>query len=72
MEENDEEKEPIDIEFTKKRAGPENDENVIDFRWSNEHGKRRFLTWDSCGVFNNSIWLKKVCNFALPCTIPSL
>ena len=35
LEENDEEeKEPIDIEFTEQKAGPENDENVIDFKWS--------------------------------------
>ena len=34
-EENDEEeKEPIDIEFTGQKAGPYNDENAIDFRWS--------------------------------------
>ena len=34
-EENDEEeKEPIDIEFTEQKTDPENNENVIDFRWS--------------------------------------
>ena len=30
----DEEKEQIDIEFTEQKADPENDENAIDFRWS--------------------------------------
>ena len=30
----DEEKEPIDIEFTEQNADPENNENAIDFRWS--------------------------------------
>ena len=30
----DEEKEPIDTEFTEQKADPENDENAIDFRWS--------------------------------------
>ena len=35
MEENDEEeKEPIDIEFTEQKSDPYNDENTIDFRWS--------------------------------------
>ena len=33
-ENDDEEKAPIDIEFTEQKAGPE---NVIDFRWSNVH-----------------------------------
>ena len=28
----DEEKEPIDIEFAEKNSGPENDEIIIDFR----------------------------------------
>ena len=33
MEENDEEeKEPIDIEFTEQKADTENEENAIDFR----------------------------------------
>ena len=35
MEENDEEeKEPINIEITEQKAGPYNDENAIDFKWS--------------------------------------
>ena len=35
MEENDEEeKEPINIEFTEQKTDPYNDENAIDFRWS--------------------------------------
>ena len=35
MEENeDEEKESINIEFTERKTDPENDENAIDFRWS--------------------------------------
>ena len=38
----EEEEEPIDIEFAEQNAGPENDENAIDFRWSDvqeEDGK---------------------------------
>ena len=35
-ENNKEEKDSIDIEFTKLKADPENDENAIDYRWSNE------------------------------------
>ena len=35
MEENDEEeKEPISIELTEQKTDPYNDENAIDFRWS--------------------------------------
>ena len=30
----DEEKEPINIELTEQKADPYNDENDIDFRWS--------------------------------------
>ena len=33
-EENEEEKEPINIEFTEQNTDPYNDENAIDFRWS--------------------------------------
>ena len=35
MEKIEEEEEPIDIELTNKKTGPENDENAIGFRWSN-------------------------------------
>ena len=35
MEENDEEKELIDIELTEQKIDPDNDENAIDFNWSN-------------------------------------
>ena len=35
MEENDEEgKEPINIDLTEQKTDPFNDENAIDFRWS--------------------------------------
>ena len=35
MEEKDEEeKEPINIEFIEQKVGPENDENAIDSKWS--------------------------------------
>ena len=35
LEENDEEeKEPVDLEFAEQKADPYNDENAIDFRWS--------------------------------------
>ena len=35
MEENDEEeKEPINIKLNEQKTGPYNDENAIDFRWS--------------------------------------
>ena len=35
LEENDEEeKEPINIEFTEQKTDPYNDENAIDFKWS--------------------------------------
>ena len=33
-EENEEEKEPIDIEFTEQKTDPYNNENATDFRWS--------------------------------------
>ena len=37
LEENDEEeKEPINIEFTEQKTDPFNDENAIDFKWSDE------------------------------------
>ena len=34
LEENKEEKEPIDIELTEQKSDPYNDENAIDFKWS--------------------------------------
>ena len=34
LEENEEVKEPIDIELTEQKTDPYNDENAIDFRWS--------------------------------------
>ena len=34
MEEKDEEKKPVDIEFYDRNANSENYENTIDFRWS--------------------------------------
>ena len=34
MEENEEEEEPIDIEFTEQNADLENNENAFGFRWS--------------------------------------
>ena len=33
-ENNEEEKEPIDVDFTEQKAGPNNHENAIDFRYS--------------------------------------
>ena len=40
LEENEEEeKEAIDIEFTEQKADTDNDENVIDFRWSDVKGE---------------------------------
>ena len=40
MEENDEEeKEPIDTEFTERKADPESDENAFDFRLSDVQGE---------------------------------
>ena len=37
LNENDkEEKEPINIEFTDQKTDHDNDENVIDFKWSDE------------------------------------
>ena len=40
MEENDdEEKEPINIELTEQKTDPYNDENAIYFRWSDEKEK---------------------------------
>ena len=35
----EEEKEAVGIEFTEQKADPENDENVIDFRWSDIEGE---------------------------------
>ena len=34
LEENEEEKEPINIELTEQKKDPYNDENAIDFKWS--------------------------------------
>ena len=34
MENDEEEKEPINIELTDKKTDPYNDENAIDFKWS--------------------------------------
>ena len=41
LEENEEEKEAIDIEFTEQKADTDNDENVIVFRWSDVKEKTR-------------------------------
>ena len=38
-EEDEEEKEAVGIEFTEQKVDSENDENVIDFRWSSIRGK---------------------------------
>ena len=35
----EEEKNVVEIEFTKQKTNPENDENAIDFRWSDIRGK---------------------------------
>ena len=35
MENDEEEKEPINIDLTEQKTDPYNDENVIDFKWSN-------------------------------------
>ena len=49
MEENDEEeKEPINIELTEQKTEPYNDENAIEFRWSSVKKKKTrkiFLDW---------------------------
>ena len=38
-EDEEEEKEGVGIELTERKADPENDKNVIDFRWSDIQGK---------------------------------
>ena len=35
----DEEKDPIDIEFNEQKADSENDETAIDFKWSDVQGE---------------------------------
>ena len=49
LEENDEkEKEPIDLEFVEQKADPYNDENSIDYKWSDVNEEEiKILLWQT-------------------------